>query len=536
MVHAITAILLACAQDTETLPCDTTEGWSLADLGTGVPKDATLSAQGGAVAVRYERGTLTPLACGALLTELRELRLTLLSESDAVFAAGFSDRDGAAFHHAFELAARKRTTVVLRVADFKLNDDSAVKKDAIDPARLGWGFLLLDAGGLTGARGRNTLSVDEVTIVREPLPARKGDLVVDREMEISASERREGNVAVLRGGRLRIAAPRFVLCGDLAVDGGSVEVAGGAWVVPQRYNHEREVRIGKDGRVSLRGALVVTGPPLSMEVAGGAAYEAEECEFAGLMSAALADGARVRVKRVKSAGEYVISPGAEVTVEESHFAILWHMLGPKAKGAIRFPRGEKVEDWSSGWGMNVRVRNSTGILFCLVSTPGSDAVVEDSEVYATGIQLFGDASVSVKDLHNGRPLKDYKIDVPDRSLRFLRSTVKSWTFYPCEKTALRVEKCTFGEVMAFAEARVDGVDSTCDGSGGYVMSEGTTIIRLKGCRIDCLVLAKDSGTIVLEDCEVTGDVRAVGKGTVRLVRCRVRGRIEKDPGATLTQE
>lgn len=60
-------------------------------------------------------------------------------------------------------------------------------------------------------------------------------------------------------------------------------------------------------------------------------------------------------------------------------------------------------------------------------------------------------------------------------------------------------------------------------SGGYVGSEGKSELRLTGCTIECLVIARDDSTLILEDCEGIGDVRAVGKGTVRLIRTKVSG-------------
>jgi hypothetical protein len=241
---------------------------------------------------------------------------------------------------------------------------------------------------------------------------------------------------------------------------------------------------------------------------------------------------RINLRDVKTPGEFIIPPGAELGFENVEGQILWFTL---KDGKLSFPAAAEVKSWNSPGPYKVGLKNCRTVFFCIVSEAGGDATVSNSAVYGAGLYFGGESKAAFKDVHNGRALKDHTVSAADRKLRMIDSTVTAWNFYAGEKAALTIEGCTFGEALAFVEGRMDIRDSTCDGSGGYVGAENKAHITLTRCTIKSLAVAKDEGTLILEDCEITGDVRAVGKATVRLKNCRVSGKIECDPTATLTQ-
>ncbi len=538
----VTAISLLCcvstaiAQEVETIDCATTEAWSLTDFAGGVPAGATLSTNEGKLALQYPRGTLSPLVHAVSLTEFREIRLTLHSAKDVTIALGFSDRDGAAFHFSFDLKAGEWTPIAAKARDFRLNDDSPVRKTALDTKRLGTGYVILDAGAFLGAEGENTLLIDKVEIDRRTLARETGDWIVAAKSEVSESVVREGDLVVKKGAHLKITAPRFALRGNVTVENAVLEFSGGTVHFPQRFNHELKITVSGKSRLIFRHVFFVTHYPISLDLRDAAVLEIDDSEFQGGLTCDSQTTCKIRLHRALTPGEFILWPGTEISVTDSDFVILWFGLGENLKGKFSVPSGEKVDDWISGHGHQARVRNSTRMLFCVISNAGSDGTIEETEIYSAGLYFASDSRVALKDLHNTKVVKDFRLESDDRKLRFRNAKVAAWNFYANERARLTVERCTFGEALAFGDGRMEIRNSACDGTGGYVGTEGRSEIRLVRCKIACLVIARDESTLILEDCEISGAVRATGKGTVRLVRCKTSGPIETDGEGRVLRE
>lgn len=533
----ILAALPLLADDTERFDGDSLTGWTTTDFEGGTPEGATLASVDGAISFSYRRGTLSPLLHNALLTDLIDLRLSVRSKVDSTLVLAVEDRDGAGFHHIFEVPAGEWLKVRVTPARFELNDDSKVKKVSLDPARLGSGYVLFDAGAITGAAGENTIEVDDVVVKRSGLPGKTGDLVVEETTVISESGRRIGDIIVKKGGHLKISAPQYMLDGDITMEDGTLEIEGGAFVMPQRYNHERTLDLAGKSRLVVRNAQVNAGAmPFNLHLHGESVFEVENSTFQGGVTCDNDGRGRVSLRKAVSPGEFIIGPGMEMSAVDSKGVILWLTLGENFKGRLTLPPAEHVAKWSSGFDLNVKVENCDQVYWCIISVAGSEGVIEKCQVYGAGLLFAGDSEIALKGLKNGQPMKDYTLGAPDRSLRFVDCTVRAWNFYPAEKAHLTVEDCTFGEALAFGEGQIEIRNSTCDGAGGYIGTHGKAEMRLIDCTLQCLVIGHDQSTLVLERCTAKGDVRATDQSTVRIIGGSVAGRAEKDEGATLERE
>lgn len=511
-----------------------TGSWAVLDFAGGTPPSDSLSARDG-VRFRYQRERLLGLAHPVLLTELRELRLSLRSDHSGVLAIVLEDRDGAGFNYPIVVKAGQTTSVRVRPADFKLNEDARVKKPRLDAARLGAGFAIIDLGALTGAKGENSITIFSGEAERLAMPRATGNLVVDNSLEITDSIGRDGDIIIKNGARLKISAPRFALRGNIAVENGVLEMAGGVILMPQSYNHEFKIVVAEAARFHVRDALFITNLPVTLGLLGNASYEVENSEFRGGVTCTGNDRCRVSLERAKSPGEFVVAPGMELNVRDCRFVIVWLPIGANVKGRVTLPDGNNVADWQSGHGINVRVKNSQ-IVWGLVSSRGADALVANSDIYATGILFDGNAAFAIKNLHNKSALADYTVTANDRKLRFSDAKVTAWNFYAAQRAHGTIESSTFGEVLLFGEGRMEVRDSACDGSGGYIGASERAELTIVNSKINSLVIARDDAKIVMRDCEINGDVRATGRSTVKLIGCQVTGRIEKDAGATLIEK
>lgn len=533
------ALLLAlsvASAEVETFECDEVGQFALTNFTDVPPEGATLAAEEGALVLRQDRASLAALHLPALMTEASEVRLSVESKADVTLGLIAPDRDGARWIQFLTAPAGKKTELRARADAFQLTDDSPVKKEKFDAARLGFACFLFDVGFLQGATGANEIRIHKVEIERSDIAMAEGDQVVDSPIEVKESTLRRGNIHVKKGGALRITAPRFVLEGDLLVEGGSVDVEGGVYVQPQQFNHQRRIDLTESGRLGLSHALAVSYFPLSLEVPDGTEYVTEWTDQVGGMTASVGEKARVTCTGSSGLNEFVISPGAKASFRECKFLIIWFVLGPNLRGAAVFPPCGRVDSWKASAGHDVSVDDCENVLFCIVSNAESKGQIVDSEVYGAGLFFPGSDPVVLEGLKNKERLDDLPLHAPDRDLRFVRSTVTSWTIYPALSAQVTVRNCIFGETLAFHDAKEEIVDSTCDGSGGYFGAQDRASIHAKGCTITCLVVARDQATIVLEDCEVVGEVRAAGTSTIKLIRCKVKGRIVHDPGAKVIEE
>lgn len=538
LVLAVAFLRTAAAEpDVETCACDGLAGWQSGAVdGSSAVQDSELTAAEGRVVLSYERGRITPLAHYVLLTELKELRLKVRSACEATLVIVFEDRDGATFNLPLKVPALEWTELKARPEAFRMNADSRTAKAAVEPARLGLGYVVIDSAAFTRGTGRNTIEVEQVEIEREPIERREGDLVVEGTVEVAKSLHVTGAVRIRPGGRLRVTAPRFVAAGDLHADDGTLEVEGGVVTVAQRFIHERTWWLHGASRASFRKALVFSGTPFGVKTRDASALEASETRFLGGMSCDVAPAASVTLKSAHAPGEFIIAPGGRVSVEDSREVILWLALGANHKGAFSVPAGEAVAEWSSPAGHAVRVKNGAKIRFAVISFPGGDGTVEPCDLTAAGLIFGGRTAVEIADLHNGQPVREWSPGSADRKIVFRGTRVAAWNFYAADDAKVSLRKCTFGEAMGFGSARIAASESVCDGKGGYIGAHEKSEIRLTACRLDCPVIARDEATIVLENCTVNGDVHASGRSTVRLKGTTVTGKVEADAGARVERD
>lgn len=533
---AVVLVLSVAGAEVETFECDDVGGFALTNFTDVPPAGATLVAQQGALVLRYDRAAVAALLHPVLATDLSEVRYSIESQTGVTLALIANDRDGARWVQFLTVPGGKKSEIRAEVGAFQLSDDSPVKKSRIEAGRLGFAFFLFDVGFLQGATGANELRIHRIEVERAGPAVAEGDWVVDSPIEVKESTLRRGDVHVRKGGSLRITAPRFVLDGNLAVEGGSVEVVGGVYAQPQQFNHQRRIDLKAGGRLRFSRALCVTSFPLSLEVPDGTEYVTESTDQFGGMTASVGEKARVTCTGASGLNEFVLSAGAQAAFRDCKSLILWFFLGANLQGDETFPPCGKVASWRSGAGHDVSVDSCEDVLFCVVSSAGSKGRIVDSAIYGAGLFFSGSDPVSLAGLKNKERLEDVPLQAADRDLRFVRSTVASWTIYPALSANVSVRDCVFGETLAFGDAKEEVADSTCDGTGGYFGTQDRASIHAKHCRITCLVVARDQSSITLEDCEILGEVRATGTSRIRLVRCRLTGRTVADPGASIVEE
>ena len=86
-----------------------------------------------------------------------------------------------------------------------------------------------------------------------------------------------------------------------------------------------------------------------------------------------------------------------------------------------------------------------------------------------------------------------KLELSDRKLSFVNSKVDAFCFYPMNEARLDISDCTFGQLNALMKSEAVVRNSTCDGSGGYILVANKTKVEMVNCTLTCPVVATDEG-------------------------------------------
>ena len=162
----VSVIPAARGSDPVTYKCKTSTGWAAYDQERNPATDTELTATDGKLVYSYPRAKPRMLVhFQAAMTAFEKLTLRLKSHLAITLVVSLGDPDRARFMATAPLAADTWQVVALTPNDFRVTDDSPVKKDALDSYILENGYVLLDLGSTQGAKGENTIEIDSVEIV-----------------------------------------------------------------------------------------------------------------------------------------------------------------------------------------------------------------------------------------------------------------------------------------------------------------------------------------------------------------------------------
>jgi len=480
------------------------------------------------------------LTVNTSLAQFQLLELDVRATAPALFAISVEDLDGAKFHYACELRNQNWRHLALQPDDFKLSDDSKVKKEKLDPERLGPAFAMLDVSGIfQKTEGGNSLYLDNLAIKRKPMARKLGGWTVTRDTVVEEPLRVEGPLVVERGIKLVIKSKRVALKGNVTLkEGATLNLTAAQVSLECQHPYQFNIAVHEKSRFELDGCRMTLGAPWGVQLKKNSTAALKGCTFQGPgFTFDVQEYGSLAMDKTTGAGEAVIAPRTQVRLNECAGFLNWFIMPPGEPVRFDFPKGLEVPRWTapSGAGHDAIVANSQGLMWGLVAMDGCDLTVPAAELRTVGFFFKGDAAREVKELDNDTTYAQKPLHVGASKLSLPGTKVQAFNFYLWEKAALKIEECTFGEVIAFGESKLTIAQATCDGTGGYFGARDRAQIHAKKCRIVGKVVAHDEARIVLEECDVEGDVFASDRGSLTLINCKVTGKKTRDSGATLSE-
>ncbi len=356
------------------------------------------------------------------------------------------------------------------------------------------------------------LAVSGVAVAGEPWvvtapvtvtePVELGDVVVAGEGVLTVVDvgepgvRFSGNVVAVDGGRVVFerSAIRFmsVYHGQYALvawRGGEVTVRGCDYRVPSGVQHG--IFAGEDGRVTLEDddfgfvQLVPTGDSV---------MEARRLD--GLFEVIVQDRATLVLGDIPRSGG-----GGELWV--------WPEFPEGSVARYTPPMPGFVDHWrfppegSSGIAQSITLDRCRVKLWPMLVRAGCELTLADIPTdnwVVVGFHM--PESLTVTGLHNQGPETTGLLPLADRTVRLENASIDTWNLYPEGDARIELEGSVVGEILAFGRSRVRVLESTIDGTGGFLGASERSTMRVEGSTVTCDLQATGDASVTLTGCTI----------------------------------
>ncbi|MCK5148564.1 T9SS type A sorting domain-containing protein [bacterium] len=334
-------------------------------------------------------------------------------------------------------------------------------------------------------------------------------------VKITESRQHTGNLIIMNNGQLIIENADFNLDGSISIQGdGLLRMTGGHLQIIQSYIYEHEAFLLEQGRLELHDVqFTSSGHSWSIGMIQNAHYKMTESEVSdGFITVALLHESTASISGSTMPGEFLCLGANQIELDNNDFLLMWLVLPEGCAVETSLPDGKLVPDWHfsssvpavTGIPYTVDIRNCTDVMWGLISNPNTQTTFSDTEFRALGLMFTEPDSTVVTGIVNNSTHQNDLIEISDRALQLRNSSVQTWSFYPSKKSNLTIENCITGEVLAQDSARVQLLNSVCDGTGGYIGAMNESFILCYGSLIRTQVIARMNSIFVLADCAITG--------------------------------
>jgi len=349
---------------------------------------------------------------------------------------------------------------------------------------------------------------------------------------ISGSYTHRGRIIVVNNGTLILDHATFTLVGNIYVlDHGKMRVQGGSLAFQQSYAYEYGAAAYQSGEFSLDSATVTSSKQSwSMGAADSAQYNVRNSTLRnGFNTVGLIGRPRVTYLRSDFSSEYVILDSAQLSITNCDTALVWLSFPDSSIVSLTLPGADTtLKHWEihpgspgvSGIKYTVTLDTVSGVMWGTFPRKGCQATITNSKIRASGIMMPGRDSIHVSGLVNNQHYTDYTLPLADRTYRLVNTDHLTWNLYPQDSTRFVLESSIFGEMLGYGFPRITVSNSICDGSGGYIGSEGNTQYVVVTSTIYTQVISRDRTFLALVGSHVNfGAVNATDASVMLVALC-----------------
>ncbi len=337
------------------------------------------------------------------------------------------------------------------------------------------------------------------------------DVVVTEPMAV-------GHVIVVGGGSLTVLdlpEPGFQVEGNVwAVGDGHVRFENSVIQFLSTHHGQYALAGIEQARIEVVGCdyRVPYGVQHALVIAGEGRLVAEDTDFdpVQLLSA---DTARLTARRLNGDFEVLVQHDSDMRLEDiprdPDAGILWvwveFPVGSEAEYSPPLPGF--IDSWafppqnSVGILQTVTVERCETLLWAMLVREGCQLTLRDiDEDNWIVVGFFMPFSTRVTGLRNDLYYQDTTLDLSDRQIRLVNTSIDTWNLYPEDDASVIVNDSLLGEILSFDTSSVRIERTTIDGTGGYFGARGNSYIRAFDSVFTCTIEATQDTTIELHNC------------------------------------
>lgn len=342
-----------------------------------------------------------------------------------------------------------------------------------------------------------------------------------------------GRIIVLNRGTLVLDSADFTLRGDIFVmNQGRLKVRKGSLLIRQDFAYQYGGQVSGAGRLEFDSVRVSYGGqswgPGLLDSAG---FAVTDCTLRlGFTTVALLGNSRADYSCSDFSSEFILLDSSRLTINRSDTALVWLGFPSGSVVDVRLPSADTaIRHWEfrsglpgiRGIGYSVTLDAVTGVMWGSFPMKGCSATIRDSRMRATGVMIPGPDSVYLSGMLNNQLHADYTLPLADRHFRLVSTHLRTWNLYPYDSARFVLESSVFGEMLAMNARTATIQNSICDGSGGYIGSEGASQLIFLLSMIGTQVISRNRSVMVGAASTIRfGSVNATDASVMLLMFCQ----------------
>ncbi|MBL8760591.1 MAG: hypothetical protein JNL50_04745 [Phycisphaerae bacterium] len=321
-------------------------------------------------------------------------------------------------------------------------------------------------------------------------------------VEITSPTQVDGDIILVNSARLRVLSGGVLsLTGKLAaLHTSRVEFDHGVLQFPQTFAYQSGLIAADDSVFTLTDTRIEANHrSFGVSGVGRGRFEYDRVNVAtGFSTWALFESAGAVIRGCQNTGEFVPFGTTTLDIADSEGVLFWLTLFKDSTVDLSFPPPGAVASfvvspdvpWGTGIPYTASIASTSNVRWGVMARSGSSGTFRDSTILGVGSYFEHDAQPVVQGLATNTHMTDSTYQWADVRHRFVNTSVRAWNFYAADRTRLSVRNSIVGECHAYGDSVVEFLQSTCDGSGGFISVDGhATMLMLQATNLSQMTVA-----------------------------------------------
>lgn len=295
---------------------------------------------------------------------------------------------------------------------------------------------------------------------------------------ITSDQRVDGDIILQQQAVLEVREAELRIAGTITLLGDAqLKLTSATLQIEQSFAYEHGIVVHEQARLEWNDSTVRTWGSASVGIAGTSTAALQNIHVeTGFLTWGLYQQSQVAINDCTHIGEFLPLDQTQLGFTDTTNYLLWVSLPPGATIDTSLPDGTAISNWTlgpaspevSGLASTVTMQNCGDVMWGLMARDSVQARFTDTDFRVAGTWFDASDPITISSLVNGAYWSDAHWEWGTYQLDLVNCNVQTWNFYAFTDSYLIFEHCIVGEILSTGNARVDFVNSLCDGSGGYL--------------------------------------------------------------------